>query len=213
MEHVGRANLAHEAGGVFALLPEDVLGDCLVVVGGFLLFLVDVFVLELASAVASEFVARVAEFAGVEFTVLCTVVTVVGVFRHFALRFFVEWHVVREGRGAVDLEALELRLGVERPALFELARIAPVAPPRVLHDPEAFAVVVVAPAEAFDCVAAWLVPLVCGRFVDSGADALHLRVDRHADDHRAVFDELGLDFSGSSQSDVRGSFASTAHFV
>ena len=97
MEGVGRANLAVLAGGVFALLPEDVLGGGLVVVFWILLFLVDFFVLEYASLFACEFVARVAEFAGVEFTVLCTVVTVVGVFRHFALRFFLEWYVVREG--------------------------------------------------------------------------------------------------------------------
>lgn len=97
MEGVGRANVAVVAVVVFALLPEDVLGGGLVVVFWILLFLVDFFVLEYASLFGCEFVARVAEFAGVEFTVLCTVVTVVGVFRHFALRFFLEWHVVREG--------------------------------------------------------------------------------------------------------------------
>lgn len=97
MEGVGRANEAVLACGVSALLPEDVLGGGLVVVFWILLFLVDFFVLEYASAVGCEFVARVAEFTGVEFTLLCTVVTVVGVFRHFALRFFRKWHVVGEG--------------------------------------------------------------------------------------------------------------------
>jgi len=75
------------------------------------------------------------------------VVAVVGVLGHLALGFLVVRHVVGEAWVApVQNDALELRFPVELPTLLELARVAPVAAPGVLHDPEAFAVFVVAPA-------------------------------------------------------------------
>lgn len=208
---VSRAQLTVAAVG-FALLPEDVLGRGLVVVVRDVCNLFDLLVLEHARTVSREFVGGIAEFAGVELTLLRTVVAVVRVFGHLALRFFVLRHVVDEVAAAVDLESLEGRLRVERPALFELAGIAPVATPRVLHDPEACAVLVVAPAEAFDRVAAGRSTLVCRRFVDSGADAVHLRLDGHADGHRPGFNQVGLDLGGCGQRHVFGALAATAHF-
>lgn len=211
-EHVRGAQVALLAGGVRARLPVDVLGGRFVVLLGLFLLFFDLFVLEFAGSVAHEFVARVAEFAGIELGVLCTVVAVVGVFGHFALGFFVVRHVVGEaGREAVDLDALELRLRVELPALLEVARVAPVASPGVLHDPEADAVLVVAPAHARDRVPA-RVALARLRLLDFGPDRVHVLVDRHADDHRAVALDVRLDLGCLRESQDFASLAAAAHF-
>jgi len=201
------------AAGHGALLPEDVLGRGLVVVLGRVRLIVDLGVFEFAGAVGLEFVGRVAEFAGAELTVLCAVVAVVGVLGHLALGFLVVRHVVLKVGFAVDLDHLEGRLRVEGPALLELARVAPVAAPGVLHDPEAYAVLVLAPAEALDGVAAGRVALVRGRLVDARADAVHLRLDGHADDHGAELHQVGLDLGGGGKRGDLGLLAAAAHLV
>lgn len=73
-----------------------------------------------------------------------------------------------------------------------------------------------APADAFDRMPSW-VTLVCFGSVDSGANVLELILHRHADRHRAVFDQLGLDLSCSLQIDLSrvsiAALAPTTHFL
>lgn len=69
-----------------------------------------------------------------------------------------------------------------------------------------------APAQAFDCVAACLA-LVCLWLVHFAADAVHLRLDRHAHGGRAELDQLGLDFRGGLKVDDFGPFAAAAHLL
>lgn len=139
-------------------------------------------------------------------------VSVVGVFGHLALRFLVERHVVGEGLGAADLDAAEGSLGVEGPALLVLAVIAECAAPGVLHYPEALAVLIVAPADALDCMASFRSTLACLRLVDAGSDVEEMFVDGYADCHRALLNQVGLDLCGCGQSVDVSELARAAHF-
>lgn len=175
---------AVDAVGV-ALLPEQVFEQVL-------LFLILVFpavldqvvVREFAGVAAGHGVAGVADFAVAEFGLLGAVVGIVRVLGVLALGFLVERHVVlKPVRVRVHLHVVDLSLGIVVPTLLVLARVTPVAPPGVLHDPISGAGLVMPPADHFHCVPACFVGghLVRRRFLDVSGDTLVVLLDCEPD--------------------------------